>query len=130
MSNVRILIVDDDKEFLALLCKSIESWGHTVISASGGKEALTMIKNKAADMVILDYLMPEMDGVETLKEIRRIDKLVAVIMFTSYPDSRSITGSEKLGIFAYVPKVGVFTGPKSSLKAAIGMAEKRLFRAV
>ena len=124
MSNVRILIVDDDKEFLALLCKSIESWGHTVISASGGKEALTMIKNKAADMVILDYLMPEMDGVETLKEIRRIDKKVPAIMFTSHPDNRSIAETEKLGIFAYIPKVGVFTDSESSLKAAIAMAEK------
>ena len=124
MSNVRILIVDDDNEFLALLSKNIESWGYRVISASGGKEALEMIKNKAADIIILDYLMPEMDGVETLKEIRRIDKLVPVIMFTSYPDNRSITGTEKLGIFAYIPKVGVFTDPESSLKAAIAMAEK------
>ena len=130
MSNVRILIVDDDNEFLALLSKNIESWGYRVISASGGKEALEMIENKEADIVILDYLMPEMDGVETLEKIRRIDKLVPVIMFTSYPDNRSITGTEKLGIFAYIPKVGVFTDPESSLKAAIGMAEKILFRAV
>ena len=125
MSNVRILIVDDDNEFLALLSKNIESWGYRVISASGGNEALEMIKNKAADIIILDYLMPEMDGVETLKEIRRIDKLVPAIMFTSYPDNRSIAGTEKHGIFAYIPKVGVFTDPESSLKAAIGMAEKR-----
>jgi DNA-binding NtrC family response regulator len=124
MSNVRILIVDDDNEFLALLSKNIESWGYRVISASGGKEALEMIENKEADIVILDYLMPEMDGVETLEKIRRIDKLVPVIMFTSYPDNRSITGTEKLGIFAYIPKVGVFTDPESSLKAAIAMAEK------
>jgi len=124
MSNVRILIVDDDNEFLALLSKNIESWGYRVISASGGKEALEMIEDKEADIVILDYLMPEMDGVETLEKIRRIDKLVPVIMFTSYPDNRSITGTEKLGIFAYIPKVGVFTDPESSLKAAIAMAEK------
>jgi len=124
MSNVKILIVDDDKEFLALLGKNIESWGYKVILASGGKEALEMIKNKAADIIILDYLMPEMDGVETLKEIRRIDKLVPAIMFTSHPDNRSITGTEKLGIFAYIPKVGVFTDPESSLRAAIAMAEK------
>lgn len=126
MSNVRILIVDDDKEFLALLCKSIESWGYKVISASGGKEALKIIKSKAADMVILDYLMPEVDGVETLKRLRRIDKEMPAIMFTSYPDGRSISGAEKLGIFAYVPKVGVFTDPKSSLKVAIAMAEKKV----
>ena len=130
MHGLRILIVDDDKEFLALLSKSIESWGYEVISASGGKEALEMIKNKAADMVILDYLMPNMNGAETLEKIRRIDKKIPVIMFTSYTDDRAITGTEKHGIFAYVPKIGVFTDPKSSLKAAIGMAEKRLLRTV
>jgi len=124
MNNLRILIVDDDKEFLALLGKNIESWGYRVISAFGGKEALKMIKNKEADIVILDYLMPEMDGVETLKEIRRIDKKAPVIMLTSHPDRRSIAGTEKSGIFAYIPKVGIFTDPESSLKAAIGMAGK------
>ena len=56
MNNLRILIVDDDKEFLALLGKNIESWGYGVILAFGGKEALKMIKNKEADIVILDYL--------------------------------------------------------------------------
>jgi len=83
MHGLRILIVDDDKEFLALLSKSIESWGYEVISASGGKEALGMIKNKKADIVILDYLMPNMNGAETLEKIRRIDKKVPVIMFTA-----------------------------------------------
>ena len=125
MSNVRILIVDDDKEFLALLSKNIESWGHRVISAPGGKEALEMIKNKAADIVVLDYLMPEMNGVKTLEKIREIDKEVPVIMFTSYTDNRAIAGTEKLGIFAYVPKFGVFTDSESSLEAAIYMAEKK-----
>ena len=123
---MRILVVDDDKEFLALLSGNIEPWGYEVIPASGGKEALKMIKNKAADMIILDYLMPDMNGAETLKKIRRIDEKVPVIMFTSYADNRAITGTEKHGILAYVPKVGVFTNPESSLKAAIGMAEKTI----
>jgi CheY-like chemotaxis protein len=124
MHGLRILIVDDDKDFLALLSKSIESWGYEVISASGGKEALEIIEKKAADIVVLDYLMPGMDGAETLEKIRKIDKKVPVIMFTSYADNRAITGTEKHGIFAYIPKVGVFTDPKSSLRAAIAMAGK------
>jgi len=130
MNSLKILIVDDDKEFLALLSKNIESWGYKTILASGGKEALETIKNKNVDIVVLDYLMPEMDGVETLVKIRRIDKKVPAIMFTSYPDSRSIKGTEKHGIFAYIPKVGVFTDAESSLKAAIAMAEKILLKAV
>ena len=113
------------KSFWRCLVKILNHGGYRVISASGGKEALEMIKNKTADIVILDYLMPEMDGVETLKEIRRIDKKVSAIMFTSHPDNRSIAGTEKLGIFAYVPKFGVFTDSGFPLKAAIGMAEKK-----
>ena len=124
MPGLRILVIDDDVEFLVLLGKNIESWGHKTILISDGEKALEIIKNKEVDMVVLDYLMPKMDGVQTLENIRRIDKLLPAIMFTSFPDSRSIVGTKKLGIFAYVPKVGVFTDPQSSLKTAIAMIEK------
>ena len=126
MNSMKILIIDDDENLLALLSKNIESWGYEAIPASSGKEALDMIRNVKADVIVLDYLMPGMDGVDTLRELRMIDEKVPVIMFTSFPDKRSIEGTEKLGILAYVPKVGVFTDAESSLKTAIEIAQKRI----
>jgi len=127
MSSMRVLVVDDDKEFSSLIGKTIELWGYGVVFASSGREALDVVSKKEADVVVLDYLMPDMDGIATLKEMRKIDEKIPVIMFTSFPDKRSIEGTEKLGIIAYVPKAGVFTNAESSLKAAIGIAEKRKF---
>ena len=125
MDSVKILLVDDDKDFLWLLSKNIESWGYAVILALSGKEALDTVRKSKVDVIVLDYLMPGLDGVDTLRELRKIDKKVPVIMFTSFPDKRSIEGTKKLGILACVPKVGVFTDAESSLKTAIEMAQKR-----
>ena len=70
--------------------------------------------------------MPEMDGVETLRAIREINAKIPVIMSTAHPDNRSIAGTEKLDILAYIPKAGVFTNPIISLKATVEMAERKL----
>ena len=125
MSSLKILLVDDDEDYRKIAVRRLESWGYDVISAASGKEAVEVVKEMSPDLVVLDYLMPGMDGIETLKEIRSIDSGVPVIMSTSFPDGRSIVGTEKLGISAYIPKSGVFTDPIVSLKAAIDMACKK-----
>jgi CheY-like chemotaxis protein len=125
MDRAKILLVDDDKDFLFLLSKNIESWGYEAIIVSSGKEALYAVGKVKVGVIILDYLMPGMDGVETLRELRKTDENVPVIMVTSSPDKSSIEGTEKLGIFAYIPKAGVFTDPEASLRTAIGIALKR-----
>ena len=126
MAKMKILLVDDEEDILNIMGKRIESWGYELITAISGREALDAVKNKNPDVIILDYLMPEMDGVETLREIRKIDKELPVIIFTAYPDQRSIKGTTELGISAYVPKLSVYSDASSSLKATIGMIEKRL----
>lgn len=126
MDNKKILLVDDDRDFLWLLSKTIESWGYEVISVSSGKEALDTIRKVKVSVIVLDYLMPCMDGLETLKELRKINKKVPVIMFTSFPDKRSMETTKKLGIHAYVPKVGVVADAKSSLKTVIELAHKKI----
>ena len=54
MSKFKVLLVDDEQDFLAVMGRRIESWGYEVTPASGGKEALEVIKRKGADLVILD----------------------------------------------------------------------------
>jgi len=126
MSLIRILLVDDDKGFLDIMGNKIANWGYEVVPVNSGKEAIEIINQKGADMVILDYRMPELDGVDTLTEIRKNDKDIPVFIFTSHPDNRALTGAEELGVSAFIPKYSVFSEAGAALKTAIEMAEKKL----
>ena len=70
--------------------------------------------------------MPEMDGISTLKEIRKIDNKIPVIMFTAYPDGRSFGGANKLGAIMFIPKLSAYSDNQAALKEAIHIAEKKL----
>lgn len=104
MSKLTILLVDDEPEILKLLQRMMHSWGFDSIAVDSGEKAVRIIEEKKADMVILDYRMPDMDGVDTLKEIRRQDPLIPVIMFTSFPDEKILKSKEELNISACIPK--------------------------
>jgi two-component system cell cycle sensor histidine kinase/response regulator CckA len=67
----RILLVDDDDSFRGMLCLTLAHFGHTVIEASNGKEALALFKEAKADLVILDIIMPEKEGLEVLIELQK-----------------------------------------------------------
>lgn len=123
MDKKRILVVDDEPEFVTIVKQRIESWGYEVTGASSGKEALTVINDGKADAVILDYMMPEMNGVETLREIRKKHATLPVIMFTAYPDAKVIDGTDQLGISAFIPKLtGQF---EAALNATLDMIFKK-----
>ena len=126
MTKIKILLVDDEPDLLELIGRRIEEWGYDLIKATNGKEAVNAVKDKLSDIVILDYAMPDMDGIATLQKIREIDDKVAVIMFTAYPNTDTLKWAEKLNVSAFIPKLSVYSDVTSSLKAAIGMAGKRL----
>ncbi len=126
MSRMKILLVDDEQDFRETMGAIIEGWGHDVIEVSSGKEAVDAIMGKNPDIVILDYMMPEMDGVTTLKKIREIDDKISVIMFTAHPDIKVMKGAEKLGVSAFIPKLSTFSDVQASLKATIEMVEKKI----
>jgi len=129
MAKLKVLIVDDEPDFLDLMSLRIASWGHNVLKASGGKEAVAIIKESRPDILVLDYMMPEMDGVTTLKEIRKTNKDLPVIMFTAYPNTKAFEDTDKLGIHAFIPKLSAYSEVVPALKSAIDMLEKRLNKA-
>ena len=67
---IKILIADDESDVLAVMSKRIAREGYTVITASDGEEALEKIKKESPDVILLDLMMPEMDGFDVLKNIR------------------------------------------------------------
>jgi len=125
MAKLKILLVDDEPDFVELIGMRILEWGYDFLKAFNGREAIESVKNKKPDIIILDYVMPMMDGVSTLKEIRKFDDKVPVIMFTNYPNMKTIANTKKLGISAFIPKLSVYPDVLTSLRSTIEMIEKK-----
>ena len=129
MPKTKVLIVDDEVDYLGLMKERIESWGYEVITATEGQEALVIIKKELPGIVILDYLMPKMDGTEVLRQIRKFNKSLAVIMFTAHADMKNIKGAQKLGVSAFIPKLSTYSSDiQGSLHSALDMAEKKIMK--
>ncbi|MBI4595009.1 MAG: response regulator [Candidatus Tectomicrobia bacterium] len=84
LSNKIVLVVDDDHDFRESLCDVIESWNFSILAAPGGKEALKIIEEKPVQVVLMDIRMPEMDGIECLKQMRQDHPDIKVIIMTAY----------------------------------------------
>ena len=79
-SKYKILLVDDEPDILEFLSYNLKKEGYIVFTASNGKEALAVAKVENPHLIILDVMMPDMDGIETCREIRAIPELKNVII--------------------------------------------------
>lgn len=118
----KILLVDDDPDLLLVLSKTIESWGYELVTSPSGRDAIAQIMKGEFDIVILDYMMPELDGIATLREIRKFNTKILAILFTVDLDSVPIKDADGLGISTFIPK----WYPETMLKTAIAMAVKKI----
>ena len=82
-----MLVVDDEEYIRDTIGRIIEEEGFRVMTASGGREALEIMRQDPPDVVLLDLKMPDMDGPTTLKQIRKAHGLIPVIIITGYPES-------------------------------------------
>jgi CheY-like chemotaxis protein len=128
MEKIKVLIVDDETDYLTLMNESIGHWGYQPVLAHCGKEALEKVMQEQPDIVILDCMMPDMNGIEVLTQIRKFNTELPVIMFTAYPDIQNIKGAQELGVSSFVPKQND-DALKGSLRAALAIAQKKLKKA-
>jgi len=82
--GARILIVDDEADNREMLCRHFEFEGYEVDSAANGEEALEQMRSARIEVVISDFIMPVMDGIDLLRAIRRQYPMTHVIMMTGY----------------------------------------------
>lgn len=99
-----ILAVDDDPQNLELLAAKLSESGYRLIIAQSGREAIKTISMEKPDLVLLDIIMPEMNGFETLKRIKAIDPNILVAMVTSVWDDEEGKRCLEAGAFEYVTK--------------------------
>ncbi len=116
---MKILVIDDDEEILELMMMYFKSEGHEcfcTVTADGGIE---IIKNKNPDIVFLDIMMPEKDGITALKEIHEIDKNLPVVMVTAYRHADAVVESFRLGALDCLLKPINFDYLKNNILARI-----------
>jgi DNA-binding response OmpR family regulator len=100
----KILIVDDEVDICDFVKNFFEERKFRAFTALSGEEALRILKKETPDLILLDLKMRKMNGIETLKGIRKINKNVDVIMVTAVDDQDKIKACSKLGACRYVTK--------------------------
>jgi len=100
----RILVVDDEIAIRNLLKEFLSRKGYDVYTAPDGRTAIAEVKEIRPHIVLLDIMMPGMDGLETLKEITKVDPRVGVIMVTAIFDEELGKRAIELGAYDYITK--------------------------
>jgi len=102
MSN--ILIVDDEQSYRQLLSLVFEGDGHTIRTASNGREALSLLQDEPADVVISDVRMPDMDGIQMLSSVRETQPDLGVVLMTAFASVETAREAFKLGADDFIQK--------------------------
>jgi signal transduction histidine kinase len=99
-----VLVVDDDEDLLDMVSFALSRAGYKVTSAPGGREAVALVKAGNFDLVVLDIMMPGMDGLTALTEIKKASPAVEVIMLTAHGSVDTAVESMRMGALDYLKK--------------------------
>ena len=110
---MKVLIVDDDEHILRLYKEELEEEGYEIVIAKTGAQALEVFQRENPDLVTLDILIPDMDGITLLRKMKEMRPRVPIIMSTAYDyrDDFAVWASE-----AYIVKSADLTELKSKIK--------------
>ena len=101
---IKFLVVDDEKGVSDQLRDFFGKRGYNVFAATSGDEALRLVKEEKPNIVILDIVMAGMTGIEVLREIKKINPKIRVIMLTALEDDKTRSICKELGSSAYITK--------------------------
>jgi CheY-like chemotaxis protein len=116
-AKLKILVVEDS-EFNSVLAESqLSVWGYLPKIVTGAMEALNLIKSENFDLILLDLMMPNMDGYEFLEHKKKLQNSIPVIVISSVAEKESIDRAKSLGAIDYITK------PYSSVALKMKIAE-------
>jgi len=121
-SPVTVLIVDDEEPLVRSCERILEHEGYSVLKASRGREALELVRRHRPDILLVDLMLPDVDGTTLLREAKRLDPQVLVIMITGFATVDSSIEAIKAGAYDYIPKP--FTA--TQLQILIGRAANQV----
>jgi signal transduction histidine kinase len=100
----KVLVVDDEQRILRMMKRNLNGLGHEVFTSHSGESALKLIEKDDFDLVLLDQMMPGMDGIEVMQEIQKMNNPPPVIMFTAHGTVHLAVEAMKTGFVDFIPK--------------------------
>ena len=123
MAKRKILVVDDEIDFLEMIKLRFEANNYTVVTAMDGNEALEKFKSEKPDAILLDILMPGMDGIDVLKSIRKDDAKVPVFIITAFSNEERFKLANKFNASGFIVKTNDLQREIQNITSAIRIAE-------
>ena len=124
MEKARILVVDDEESMGKFMQIMLSKEGYDVTAVQSGPEALEQVKNKNFDLVIADLMMPKMDGIQLLKEVKNVNSDLGFIVMTAFASVDTAIEAMKKGAYDYVTKP--FKVDEIKLTVKNSLEQKRL----
>ena len=104
MDSFRLLVVDDEEDFLETLVKRLNKRNIDATGVSSGEKALEIINEKPFDVVVMDVKMPGLDGIETLRELKKVNPGIEVIILSGHASVDAAMDGMRLGAYEYLLK--------------------------
>lgn len=123
MSKKKILVIDDEADFLEMIKIRLEANNYEVITAPNGKEGLEKVKQEKPDAVLLDILMPELDGLRVLRRIRRDNKNLPVFIITAFSNEERFKLANDLKASGFIVKTSDLNKEVNNIAAVLNIAD-------
>jgi CheY-like chemotaxis protein len=120
----KILIADDEVDFLEVMKLRLMANNYQVVTASTGEEALQKFTKENPSALLLDIMMPGMDGLTVLEKIRQIDKLIPVFIITAFTNEERFKVANRLNASGFILKTDDLKEQVANITEAIKLAEK------
>jgi len=104
MESLKVLLVDDEKIFIENMAGLLEKRDYQATAVFSGEDALKTLKNEDFDVVVLDLKMPGMDGLSTMKEIKKLNRSPEILMLTGHGSIATAVEAVKMGAYDYLAK--------------------------
>ena len=123
MAKSKILVVDDEIDFLEMIKLRLEANNYDVVTAMDGNEALEKFKSEKPSAVLLDILMPGMDGITVLKKIRKDDAKVPVFIITAFSNEERFKIANKFNASGFIVKTNDLQREIQNITTVIDISE-------
>ena len=118
MKPIKVLLVDDEKDFVTTLSDRIREYRFEADTAMSGEQAIELVTNQAPDVMVLDLKMPRLDGLEVLRQVKKKHPDIQIIILTGHGSFQDRLTAMSLGVFAFLEKPLDFDDLVRSIKAA------------